>query len=274
MIKNIVVPLDGSKFSWSAAYHAIQIARAYRATIHGVSITDVKIIEGRLLDDLEIDSATAQSLYHDKGLMLLEQLERECQKAGVAFQAFWTTDIVSCLICQAASQVKAELIVMGKKGINAQWSGPLLGSTAESVVRQAKRPVLLTQEVYAPVENVYVAYDGKFVSIRALRFAIELCAQCQWQMQAISIHRSKERREKLLLEAVEMADLYGMKITTIGKSGDVMQQILAITSEAPNALIVLGAYSSRLRGLILGDVTERIMRRAPQPVMLYRPLPS
>ena len=67
MIKNIVVPLDGSNFSWSAAHHAIQIARQYRATVHGVSITDVKIIEGQLLDDLNVDSATAQSLYQDKG---------------------------------------------------------------------------------------------------------------------------------------------------------------------------------------------------------------
>ena len=163
---------------------------------------------------------------------------------------------------------------MGKKGINAQWSGPLLGTTAESVVRQAKRPVLLAQEVYSPIETVYIAYDGGFVSIRALRFAAELCARCQWQMKVISINRSKERRDKLLNEAVEMVKLHGLKITTIGKSGDVMKQILDITSEEPNALIILGAYSSRLRGLILGNVPERIMRRAPQPVLIYRPLTS
>ena len=274
MLTNIVVPLDGSSFSWSAVHHAIQIARQYRATIHGVSITDVKIIEGQLLDDLNVDSAVAQSLYHDKGRMLLEQLERECKRADVVFQPVLTAGTVPGLICRTASQVKAELILMGKKGVNAKWSGPLLGSTAESVVRQAKRPVLLVQEVYAPIETVYVAYDGEFVSIRALRFAAELCSRCKWKMQVISIHRSEERLKKLLREAVEMAELHGMKITTVGKSGDVMQQILEITSEDPNALIVLGAYSSRLLGFILGNVPERVMRRAPQPVLLYRPLQS
>ncbi|MBC8235677.1 universal stress protein, partial [bacterium] len=240
----------------------------------GMSITDVKIIEGRLLDDLNVDSATAQNLYQDKGRMLLEQLERDCKSADVAFQPILTTGIVPSLICRAASQVKAELIMMGKKGVNAQWTGPLLGATAESVVRQAKRPVLLAQEVYSPIETVYVAYDGAFVSIRALRFTAELCAHCQWKMKVISINRSPQRRDKLLNEAVEMANLHGLKITTIGKSGDVMKQILDITSEEPNALIVLGAYSSRLRGLILGNVPERIMRRASQPVLLYHPLPS
>jgi nucleotide-binding universal stress UspA family protein len=121
---------------------------------------------------------------------------------------------------------------------------------------------------------VYVAYDGAFVSIRALRFAAELCARYKWNMSVITVHRSKERREKLLREAVKMGQLHELNITTIGKGGDVMKQILDITSEEPNALIVLGAYSSRLRGLILGNVPERIMRRAPQPVLLYRPLSS
>jgi len=39
MIKNIVVPLDGSNHSWRAAQHAIQLARSCNATIHGISIT-------------------------------------------------------------------------------------------------------------------------------------------------------------------------------------------------------------------------------------------
>lgn len=272
MLTNIVVPLDGSSFSWSAARHAIQIAQKCRATIHGVSITDVKIIEGQLLDDLNIDAATAQTLYQDKGRMLLEQLERECKTAGVTFQTALTSGMVPGSIIRTASEVEAELIVMGKKGVNSQWTGPLLGSTAESVVRQAKRPVLLTSEEYTPIETVYVAYDGAFVSIRALRFAADLSSNCQWKMQVISIHRLEEQREKLLREAVEMAELHGLEITTIGRDGDVMEQILDITSGDKNALIVLGAYSSRLLGFILGNVPERIMRRAPQPVLLYRPV--
>jgi nucleotide-binding universal stress UspA family protein len=278
MLKNIVVPLDSSSHGWSAVQHAIQLAcpippRTRGATIHGLYTIDAKIVKGQLLDDLKIDSTTARNLYRDKGRMLLEEFEEKCKDARVEFRPVLAEGIVSDSIRDVASQVKAELIVMGKKGINAQWSGPLLGSIAETIARQAKRPVLLTQESYARVERAYVAYDGELVSIRALRFVADLCARYQWKMSVISVHDSEGHREKLLHQAVEMAELHGLKIATIGRSGNATEQILDVTSEDPSALITMGAYSSRLRRLILGDVPEQVMRRAPQPVLIYRPLP-
>lgn len=271
MIKNIVVPLDSSDYSWSAALHAIQMARPYRATIHGVYAIDAKIVKGQILNDLHVNSKTAKNLYQAKGQEILEKLEAECKAAGIAFQKVIDLSPVFELICRTASDVKAELIVMGRKGVNARWSGQLLGSIAESVVRQAKRPVLLAQETHKPIEKVYMAYDGQIVSIRALRFVAELCARCRWKMSVISIHRSEVRRNKLLREAVEMAELYSLKITAIGGSGDVVKQILSVSSEEPNVLIAMGAYSSRLRGLILGNVPELVMYKAPQPALIYRP---
>jgi len=274
MLKNILVPLDSSSYSWSAAQHAIQMAHSYRATIHGLYAIDARIIKGQLLRDLKVDSTTARNLYRDKGRALLEQLEGKCKDANVQFRPVMIEGAVSDSIRDIASQVNAELTVMGKKGTSAQWTGPLLGSIAESVTRQARRPVFLAQEEYVPIKAVYVAYDGGLVSIRAVRFTADLCARCRWDMRVISVHSSKERTRKLLREAVEMAELYRLKIATIGRSGDVTGQIINAASEEPNALIVLGAYSKRLRRLMLGGVPEQVMRKAPQPVLIYRPLPS
>ena len=160
------------------------------------------------------------------------------------------------LIRETAKEIDAELIVMGKKGVNAQWTGPLLGSTTESVVRRIRRPVLLAQEVYAPIKRALVAYDGELVSIRALRFTADLCYHCKWDMSVISVHDSERQRQKLLQQAVEMAELHQLKINTIGRSGDVTEQIIDAVSEHPDTLIAIGAYSSRLRRLILGNVPE------------------
>jgi len=272
MLKNILVPLDGSDHSWSAAFHAIQMAKAFGATIHGMTVTDVRIIDGELLDDLHVDSETAEHIYQDKGCSLLGRLKKECRLAKVPFLPIATTGMVASSICRKASAIKAEIIAIGKKGINASWSGPFLGSAAENIVRQSKRSVLLAQEEYKPIDTAYVAYDGAIVSIRALRFVAEICSICKWKMNVISVHRSTERREKLLKQAEETAELHNMKINKIGKGGDVITHILDITSQDPNALIVLGAYSRRLRELILGSVPERIMHRAPQPVLIYRPI--
>jgi len=271
MLKNVLVPLDGSDHSWSAAKHAIQIAKAFRATIHGLTVTDVKIIDGQIAEDLNINHDTAERIYQDKGHALLKQLEQECSSAKVAFRPISVTGMVSKSICQTASKIKAEIIAIGRRGVNAGWSGLLLGSTAESIIRQSGRSVLLSQENYSPIETMFVAYDGSVVSIRALRFAAELCAKCKWKMSVITVHRSPAKRDKLLKQAEEIAELHGTKITKIGKGGEVIRQILEITAEEPNALIVIGAYSKRLRELLLGSVAERIIHRASQPVLVYRP---
>ena len=271
MLKNIVVPLDGSAYSWGAAQHAIQIARPFRATIHGIYAIDAKIMQGSLLHDLKIDPESAREIYNSKGEKLLKDFSEKCKAAGLICQPVVDMSAVPDLVRQTAREVDAELIVMGKKGINAQWIGPMLGSTAESIVRRARRPVLLAQEMYAPIERVLVAYDGELVSVRALRFTADLCERCKWEMAIISVHNSAERREKLLREAAEMAELHQLKIAAIGKSGDVTEQILGAASESPNTLIAVGAYSSRLKRLILGSVSEEIMRLAPQPVLIYRP---
>ena len=271
MLKKILVPLDGSDYSWSAARHAIQMAKAFRADIHGLSVTDVKIVDGQIATDLHVDHETAEKIYQDKGHAVLEQLKQECDLAKVVFYPVTTTGMVSSSICSIATDTKAELIAIGKHGINADWSGPLLGSTAESLIRQSKLSVLLAQENYVPISSVYVAYDGAIVSIKALRFTAELCAKCKWKMNVITIHRSPARREKLLKQAEETAELDDIKINKIGKDGDVLKQILKVTSQEPNALIVIGAYSRRLREFILGSVAERVVHRASQPVLIYRP---
>ncbi len=273
MLKNVVVPLDSSSYSWSAVQHAVKMVYPYRAAIHGLYVVDTKITEGQLLRDLNVDPEEAHDLYQAKGKKLLEKFEKECKGAGIEFHPVIAEGVVSRVIRDTASEFNAEIIIMGKKGVNAQWSGPLFGSVSETVVRQAKRPVLLTQGNYSLIEAIYVAYDGELVSIRALRFAAELCARCKWRMYVISVHRSEERQKELLQQAVEMAELHGLRITTVGGSGDTTEEILTAVSENPNALIVLGAYSSRLRRLILGDVPEQVMRRAQQPILIYRPLP-
>ena len=274
MLKKILVPLDGSDYSWSAARHTIQMAKAFRAAIYGLSVTDVKIVDGQITSDLKIDHETAEKIYQDKGHALLEQLKQECSLAKVTFHPITTTGMVVSSICRTVSEIKAELIAIGKRGINAEWLGPLLGSTAESIVRQSKLSVLLAQENYVPIDTVYVAYDGAIVSIKALRFTTELCAKCKWKMNVITIHRSPTQREKLLQQAEETAELHGVKITKIGKGGDVIEQILEATSKEPYALIVIGAYSRRLRELIIGSVAERVIHRVAQPVLIYRPYVS
>lgn len=51
--------------------------------------------------------------------------------------------------------------------------------------------------------------------------------------------------------------------------GDPAESILAYVNERPDAMIVMGSRGlSRLRGLLLGSVSEKVVRQAPCPVTI------
>ena len=52
MIKQILVPTDGSENSLTAADYAINLARLFNATIRGLFVKDVKILTPPLIHDI------------------------------------------------------------------------------------------------------------------------------------------------------------------------------------------------------------------------------
>ena len=52
MIKQILVPTDGSENSLTAADYAINLARLFNATIRGLFVKDVKILTSQLIHDI------------------------------------------------------------------------------------------------------------------------------------------------------------------------------------------------------------------------------
>ena len=152
MFKNILLPTDGSDYSLTASRYAIELAKLYKATVHGLSVVNVKLTQGSLIADLStivrLAPRQVEEVLHDKGQVVLDELKKSCEEAGVRCKMYSSMGIVGESICEKARI--ADLIVMGKYGESGKWVGPLLGSLAEMVVRQADRPVLLASNEYEP----------------------------------------------------------------------------------------------------------------------------
>ena len=153
MFKNILLPTDGSEYSLTALRYAIELARLYDATVHGLSVVNIKLTQGPLIADLSsivrLESSQLEEVLHDKGQVLLGKLRGVCEDAGVVCKTSNSMGIIGKSICEKARI--ADLIVMGKYGESGKWGGPLLGSVAETVVRQADKPVLLVSKEYQPI---------------------------------------------------------------------------------------------------------------------------
>lgn len=142
--KCILVPLDGSDFSFAAAKYAIGLARTAGSEIifmHAVIKLPFMDVRGAamMLPAYIADARQhAETWYKSLGDLAV--------KAGVKFSTETILDVVSAAdsIVNYAADKKADLIVMGTKG-RTGLKRFILGSVASGVVAHAKCSVLVVK---------------------------------------------------------------------------------------------------------------------------------
>jgi len=138
-IHTILVPIDFSPHSTKALQLAIGLAKTFSAQVHllhayhlPVSITtpDAVVIPQSFWDSIRDASARK-----------LEKSLHTVTSEGVKCESHLTTQTPSAAIVETAKQVRADLIVMGTRGLSG-LKHVLLGSVAERTVRSAPCPVM------------------------------------------------------------------------------------------------------------------------------------
>ena len=80
-----------------------------------------------------------------------------------------------------------------------------------------------------------------------------------------------EEAERILREVVEAAGVSGVPVETRVVTGIPFEDIVRIGKEVPVDLIVMGTHGrAGMSHLLLGSVAERVIRRAPCPVLTVR----
>jgi nucleotide-binding universal stress UspA family protein len=143
-LEKIIVPLDGSDWSFRAAKYAIKIAKMANAEIifmHAVvnpPYGDPRSAGIMITAYIKEAEELAELWYEKAGNM--------ASNAGVKFMAETILDVASAAdsIVNYAESKKADLIVIGTKG-RTGLKRLLLGSVASGVVTHARCPVLVTR---------------------------------------------------------------------------------------------------------------------------------
>lgn len=144
LIKRILVPLDGSDSSFSAAEYAIKLAKVANAEVLFMhAVVNPPYIEYRAAGQMitaYIDEAKRQAE------MWYKKVGDLASKNGVKFSAETILDVVSAAdsIVNYAENSEADLIVIGTKG-RTGIKRILLGSVANGIVMHANCPVLVTR---------------------------------------------------------------------------------------------------------------------------------
>lgn len=279
MISKILIPVDGSVNSAKAIEFGLYIAPKLDATLAGLHVIDVYLIQGPVMTDI---SATVgmppydgffeavETSLKEKSEAVLKDFNERCRKAGVPCHSEKTIGKISDAIIEESKE--ADLILMARKGEHFHLKeGGLLGSVAEAVIRHSGKPVLVTPENFLEIESMGLAYDGSAPAKKALELSLDISEKAKWPLTVIIITSDAKKAADLSAQVEDLAQHGLADCEIIILSGKEQDEILKFIREGAVELMVMGAYGhNRLRELLLGSTTSHILKKSPIPVLLIR----
>jgi nucleotide-binding universal stress UspA family protein len=289
-IECVLCPTDLSPDSDKALRYAIALSRAYGAEL--------------ILLHCDPTDGLATPNTHDKAAQTIrEALEVHSGVTGLD-GLDWRSLVVNCddtgaTIAREAAKYGVDLIVMRSR--RRPHRAALLGSTAESVSRTAPCPVLVMHtderdwvsgfDTRIDLKRVLVAYDFSDYSELALNYALSLAQEYQSELHLLHVlppftldeseiswqpvgregayHKAAHR----LLKAVPPEVHLWCNLKHAVSEGHPYREILSYAEKNEIDLICLGAHGAGFgMQTLFGSNVDRVLRQAPCPVLVTRPL--
>jgi nucleotide-binding universal stress UspA family protein len=278
VIKNILVPLDGSEHGRAAFECAAWLAEGLKGTLMGQHVIDTISIEGTFFHDISgslgfepyLDfSSKMREILDERGKIILADFAERCAKRKLRYQTFLDMGLIANEICERARV--ADLVIIGHRGVNEEFSTGLLGTTAESIARKCPRPILVSTKQFKPIANPLLAYDGSRQASSAMESAAEVCSLLKLPLAVLTIAREEAVAEANLRRAKGYLGSYNLEVSYATARGYPEQKIIEQLISGNHDLLFIGAYGHRrIIEMVLGSTTEYVLRNAPCPVLMNR----
>jgi nucleotide-binding universal stress UspA family protein len=280
MVKNILIPIDGSDYGKTAVTYGIYIARKLNAQLTGLHVVDVRLMQGPVFTDIsgsiglppyqEFLPAIESSL-DAKAESILKEFREQCEAAGIHPETKKITGVIDETIIEEGRKC-CDWILLAQRGEHFHiGSGAILGSTAQSVVRRSGKPVLVTPEHFREINHMALAYDGSAPAQNALNLAADLSARAVWQLSVVIITDDQALGAELSEKVEAFLKTRMVDSTILILKGKEDKELLKFIREGTVELLVMGAYGhNRLREVLVGSTTSAVIRKSPIPVLLTR----
>jgi nucleotide-binding universal stress UspA family protein len=280
-MQSLLVCTDGSSYARVCCEYAAWLSKRTGASIEALYVTDLRQFEVPLIADLseglgiqpyQAILGQLQDLESKKAKVILDDAAKVFDSAGLGGKVKTTHKTGMLVDCLSDYEHDEELVMLGKRGENANFATEHLGSTMERVVRASNRPCLVTSRSFSKPQRILVAYDGGESCQKAVDF---IAGSRMFRGMDVHIVTVVSQSEDDALKHLRAAE----KTMRVGSFSPVCQMLHGDTEEAISSyvatneigLLVMGAYGhSRIRYLIIGSTTTEMIRTCKVPVFLFR----
>lgn len=278
----VLACIDGSAYAQSVVDYAAWASRTVNAPLkllHNIEhrrYGQVSDLSGNLRVD-ERDELLEQlaTMEQKRSKILMEQGKEMLEAARTRAESDGAVEVSKVqrhgTLLESLVELEDEIrvLVLGARGEDHEEDNKGLGAQLESVIRAMHRPVLVVNREFTEPRRCMLAYDGSDAARKALAMVAE--SPLYREMECHLVHVSREEESPLLDEATGLLHDAGIKVVTASLHGDVEKQLAEYEREHDIDLIVMGAFGhSRLREVLFGSVTHRMLANAAVPLLLLR----
>jgi nucleotide-binding universal stress UspA family protein len=284
MIKTVLVPATGTDADDAAFAAALDVARRFTAhldVLHvridpaeaaGALIADVSgaMVSANLIDRLEEECAQIEEKAR-------KSFEAFCQREGLVIDAApstppvvgiaWHREIGRESYWLAEYGRTSDLLVVGRPVVNRG----VMPETLEAALFDSGRPLFIPAAVPVAAETIAIAWKSTREAARAVGAAMPFLTQAKRVaiLTAAEDDHTDNSDAARLLATLRRHDIAAEAHQLRPGSRSAAETLLAAASEIGAGLLVMGGYGhSRLRELVFGGVTERVIRDAALPVLI------
>jgi nucleotide-binding universal stress UspA family protein len=274
--EDVLIGLDGSRPSKSAAKCAVQIAQNLNLSIHGIFIIDESIIMGHYdyykteLGIAETPTSQAElvqwfEIYGEREIHWLEHL---CHIAHVPVSASLLFGGVSENIVRNASQAK--LLVLGRRGNSHSDDDGHLGQYFQSMASRVRIPVLIGGNNHRFIEHILLAYDGSAAAKSALKWAVKFQHAMHCPVCVVAVNETSKPTSDWLRKIETELKTEGLEISElIARQADPVRAILNIVDDSHPDLILMGKNRHpRFLQWLVGSKVNKILQNTQRPIWL------
>lgn len=295
-VDRVLFPTDFSPLADVALEHAVELAVKHGATLHMLHAVVLHADDpndpAHLFPDVEEIARRLEEAAEERMTSLIDERRLatiplvRAQRRGIS---------VAPVILDHSLEIDADLVVMsthGRRGLG----HALLGSVAEEVVRQSFCPVLTVRAraERAPLpgaRDVLVPIDFSEHAARALSYGKEICGAYGARLHVLHVFERPIYPEIYFggtLDIPDLGTLEGSLRSELARlvedapgprvdteihirEGRATAGILDAAEELDPELIVIATHGlTGLAHVLLGSVAEKVVRRAPCPVLSVR----
>lgn len=217
-----------------------------------------------LLDELTEVEQQRSKLLLKKGQLILDAAKERVQQAGIS----------DCIGLQRHGSITESLIDLEDEtrvvvlGLRNEPEAKV-STHLEMMVRAIHRPILLVNDAFEAPKTIMLAYDGS----DAANKAVDMVATSPLY-KGLSCHLvcvSDNAADLLQAASKKLDACTDINLTVSALTGKAETELCAYQEANNIDLTVMGAFShTRLREMLLGSFTEKILTHSKKPVLLLR----